>query len=54
VQKFILLSFILATVALPTVAARRREPNLKKALWWMVCFNLFYLFCLMFVWKHFL
>jgi len=54
VQKLILLSFIVATVALPTIAARRRNAELKKALWWMVLFNLFYLFCLVFVWKHFL
>jgi hypothetical protein len=54
VQKLILLSFIVATIALPTIAARRREPDFKRALRWMVLFNLFYLFCLVFVWKHFL
>jgi len=54
VQKLILLSFIVATVALPTIASRRRDADFKKALWWMVLFNLFYLFCLVFVWKHLL
>ncbi len=45
-KKLLLLSVIFATVAIPVRAARSPNPRqgLKKALWQMVAFNLFYLF----------
>ena len=49
--KLALLSIALATVVLPLMAARDAHPwrGLKKALVWVVVFNIFFLFFLRFV-----
>ena len=49
-SKAILLSAVLAIVALPVIAAREKSPKvgLKKALIYMVVFNVFYLLALRF------
>jgi hypothetical protein len=52
-SKAILLSAVIAIVALPVWAAKEKNPKagLRKALLYMVVFNLFYLFCLKFIVK---
>ena len=47
-NKLVLLSVALVLVALPLLAARDHHPRrgLKKALAWIISFNLFYVFVL--------
>lgn len=50
-SKLLLLSFVVALVALPILAARDPHPRraLKKTIAWTVAFNAFYLFALRFI-----
>jgi hypothetical protein len=49
--KLLLLSIIFATIALPARAARLKNPKLglKKTVTWLIAFNLFYVFALMYI-----
>jgi hypothetical protein len=49
--KLILLSIVIATIALPARAANLPNPQkgLRKLVIWMLCFELFYVFALMFL-----
>ena len=53
-QKFILISIVIATIAVPTWAAREKNARkgLRKALTWMVVFNVVYLVALMFIYPR--
>lgn len=46
IAKLLLVSIVLAAVVIPIRAARARSPRLglRKAILWMLAFNLFYLF----------
>ncbi len=50
-MKLILLSFMIATMALPARAAREKSPKkgLRRAMISMAVFNAFYLFALLFI-----
>jgi hypothetical protein len=50
-SKLVLLSILIATIALPARAAREKNARrgLKKAVIYMMLFNLFYLFALRFL-----
>lgn len=50
-KKLFLLSIIFATIAIPAHAAKHRNPRLglKRALWHMVLFDVFYLFNLFYL-----
>jgi hypothetical protein len=54
-SKLILVSLLLATIALPAVAARDANPRrgLRRTLVYMVLFYAFYLFGLTFLWGRF-
>jgi hypothetical protein len=54
-SKLILLSILIATIALPARAAREKNARrgLRKALVYMAIFNFFYLFSLLFLWGRF-
>lgn len=54
-SKIILLSILIATIALPARAAREKNPRkgLHKAIWYMVFFNAFYLFSLLYLYGRF-
>jgi hypothetical protein len=54
--KLILFSVILATIAIPLIAARERNPvrGLKKAIWYAVLFNAAYALALLFVYPRIL
>lgn len=51
-QKFMLLSVIFASIAIPVRAAKAKNPaaGLKKALVQSMIFNAIYLFALYFIW----
>lgn len=51
-DKFILLSVIFASIAIPARFAKVKNPRagLKKTLVWMAVFNVFYLFLVRFFW----
>ncbi len=53
-SKSILLSIVLAIIALPVIAAKEKNPKvgLKKALLYMVVFNVCYLLALRFLLSH--
>jgi len=46
IAKLLLVSILIATIAIPIRAARARSPRLglRKADLWLLAFNLFYLF----------
>jgi len=46
IAKLLLFSVVIAAVVIPVHAARARRAGagLRKAIWWMIAFNLFYLF----------
>ncbi len=50
-SKAILLSAVLAIIALPVIAAKEKNPRkgLKKAILYMAIFNLFYMLALRFI-----
>src|SRR5712672_1792640 len=50
-SKAVILSAVLAIIILPVRAAKAKDPKegLKKAIWYMVAFNLFYLFAIRYV-----
>lgn len=50
-SKLILLSIVIATIAVPARAANHPNPRLglRKAIIWMLYFELFYVFALMFL-----
>jgi hypothetical protein len=50
-SKLLLLSIVIATIALPARAANLVSPRkgLRKAMLWMLLFELFYVFALMFL-----
>ena len=50
-SKLLLLSVLIASIALPTIAAREKNPKrgLRKAIIYMLLFNVFYLFGLIFL-----
>jgi hypothetical protein len=50
-QKLLTLSIVLATVIIPIWAALEKNPRkaFKKAIFWFVCFNAFYVFALRFI-----
>lgn len=54
-QKLILMSVIYATAILPLIAARNPSPRrgLRKAVVWMLAFNLIYVLAVMFVYPRF-
>jgi hypothetical protein len=45
-QKLLLLSTVIALIALPVIASREPNPKkaLKKTILWLIAFNFFYLF----------
>jgi hypothetical protein len=49
--KLLLLSFVFATVAIPVIASRDKNPKrgLRRALKGVILFNLFYLFNLYYI-----
>lgn len=51
-QKFLLMSVLLASVVIPVRAARAKDPRtgLRQTLVQMVVFNLFYTLAMTFVW----
>jgi hypothetical protein len=53
-QKFLLLSILVATVVIPMVAASDRNAirGFRKTVIWMAAFNLFYLFAIVYVWPR--
>lgn len=55
VSKLILISVLLATIGLPTIAARDENPRrgLRRTLTYMAAFYAFYLFGLMFLYGRF-
>lgn len=52
--KLLLLSFVFATVAIPVRMSADKDPKrgLRKAMKWMIYFNLFYLFNLYYLQAH--
>ncbi len=54
-SKLILISVLLATIGLPTIAARDENPRrgLRRTLTYMAAFYAFYLFGLMFLYGRF-
>jgi hypothetical protein len=50
-SKAIILSAVLAIIILPVRAAKAKDPKagLKKAIWYMVAFNVFYLIAIRFI-----
>jgi hypothetical protein len=50
-SKLLLLSILIASIALPAKAARERNPRkgLRKTILYMLLFNVFYLFGLLFL-----
>jgi hypothetical protein len=50
-SKLLLLSVLIASIALPTIAAREKNAKrgLRKAIIYMLLFNVFYLFGLIFL-----
>jgi hypothetical protein len=52
--KFLLLSLVIATIAVPILTARdaSAQRGLKRALLLITAFNLFYLFALRFIYPH--
>jgi hypothetical protein len=50
-SKGIILSAVIAIIALPIIASREKNPKvgLKKALWYTIIFNIAYLLALRFV-----
>jgi hypothetical protein len=46
IAKILLVSILIAVIAIPIRAARTRSPRLglRRAVLWMLAFNLFYLF----------
>jgi hypothetical protein len=53
-QKFLMLSVVLATICLPVMAARERRASraLKKTLLLIFAFNLFYLIAMRFFYQY--
>lgn len=53
-KKFMLLSVLYAMILLPSLAARERHParGVKKAILWMVLFNLWYAFSVLVIWTR--
>jgi hypothetical protein len=53
-KKFLLLSVIFASIAIPVRAAKAKNPQvgLKKTLIQAAVFNLIYLFALMYIWHR--
>jgi hypothetical protein len=49
-SKALILSAVIAIVAIPVVASRDKNPKagLKKALWYTIVFNVFYMLALRF------
>jgi len=56
VAKFLLLSVVIAIFAIPMVAARDQRParGLRKVVWLIVAYNLFYLFAVRYIYPHLL
>ncbi|MEO6238917.1 MAG: hypothetical protein ABIQ52_18125 [Vicinamibacterales bacterium] len=54
--KLLLLSIVILLIAIPILASRDRNPRrgLKRALLWMLAFNLFYVVIVRFIYPHFL
>jgi hypothetical protein len=54
-QKLILMSVIYATAILPLIAARNPSPRrgLRKAVVWLLAFNVIYVLAVMFVYPRF-
>jgi hypothetical protein len=52
--KLLLLSIIIASIALPAKAAKERSPNvgLKKTVIYLAVFNLLYILALRFIYMH--
>ncbi len=53
-QKFLLMSILIATVVIPMIAASDRSAirGFRRAVVWMAAFNLFYLFAIVYVWPR--
>ena len=53
-KKFLLLSVLYSLILLPSLAARERHPvrGVKKAILWMVVFNLVYTFAVLVIWPR--
>ena len=52
--KLILMSVLVATVAVPALAARRRgaRAGLGRLVWWALAFNVFYLLAVRFIYPR--
>jgi hypothetical protein len=53
-KKLLLFSVIIAMIAIPLVAAREKSPwrSLQRVLVFTLLFNLFYLFCVRFIYPR--
>jgi hypothetical protein len=53
-KKFLLYSILIATVAIPMIAASDRSPirGFRKTVLWTVAFNALYLFGVLYVWPR--
>lgn len=53
-QKFLLMSILIATVVIPMIAASDRSAirGFRRTVVWMAAFNLFYLFAIVYVWPR--
>jgi hypothetical protein len=54
IAKLLLVSILIATIAIPIAAARAGRPRvgLRKAVFWLLAFNLFYLFVVRFIYPR--
>jgi hypothetical protein len=54
-QKIVLISILVMTVAVPAAAAKELRPYfaLRKAVWWMLAAILFYVLAVIFVYPRF-
>jgi predicted cobalt transporter CbtA len=53
-QKNLLLTILIATITIPLVAASDRSPTrgFRRMIFWMVGFNVFYLFAILYIWPR--